>query len=199
MSRSDVTLLWDRRRWIKRFVLGSAAALGLGRNWRGVLLADIGPGSDRANLIPVTVSQYPDLQMAGGSIQLQFTDQAAPITINHGTDAGGGDVFYAVDSTCTHQGCTVDKWVPGAGMVCPCHGSTYDLDGRLIYGVLGPGQGSLRQFTTAFDGGDLLTIEVPDLNLRINSIAVQASTWVPSTLFCTACQALASSISGTCL
>ncbi len=66
--------------------------------------------------------------------------------------------------------------MPGSGMVCPCHGSTYDIDGTLIYGVLGPGQGSLRQYNAAFDGADLLKIEVPGLNLRIKSIAVVTST-----------------------
>ena len=175
MSHPDVFALLSRRQWIQRFMLGSAVSFGLGRNWSGVLLADIDPGTDRANIIPISLSLYPDLQMSGGSIQLRFTDQAAPITISRATEAGGEDVIYAVDSRCTHLGCTVGKWVSGVGMICPCHGSRYDVDGRLIYGVLGPGQGSLRQFKTAFDGNDLLTIEVPGLNLRINSIAVQTS------------------------
>lgn len=33
----------------------------------------------------------------------------------------------AFSAVCTHQGCTVAA--DGAGLRCPCHGSTYDLTG----------------------------------------------------------------------
>jgi ubiquinol-cytochrome c reductase iron-sulfur subunit len=52
------------------------------------------------------------------------------------------DVFLAV-GICSHLGCSpVDKFVPGAqpslpddwagGFLCPCHGSTFDLAGRVF-------------------------------------------------------------------
>lgn len=44
----------------------------------------------------------------------------------------GTDGFYSVSSICTHLGCNV-KRVTG-GFECPCHGSRYDQNGRVISG-----------------------------------------------------------------
>ena len=42
--------------------------------------------------------------------------------------------FYAESAICTHQKCTV-RWNPQENlMVCPCHGSRYQRDGKLIKG-----------------------------------------------------------------
>ncbi len=42
--------------------------------------------------------------------------------------------IYIVSSICTHLGCNV-KWNAGQiGFDCPCHGSTYDKDGRNLSG-----------------------------------------------------------------
>jgi Rieske Fe-S protein len=38
----------------------------------------------------------------------------------------------ALSGTCTHLGCTVRA--EGEGFVCPCHGSRYDPEGRVIGG-----------------------------------------------------------------
>ncbi len=40
--------------------------------------------------------------------------------------------FYAISSVCTHLGCNV-RYV-GDGFACPCHGSRYDANGRVIHG-----------------------------------------------------------------
>lgn len=42
-----------------------------------------------------------------------------------GQDAGG---LYAFSAVCTHQGCSVR--VSGAGVRCPCHGATFDVNGQ---------------------------------------------------------------------
>ncbi|MGE5245697.1 MAG: ubiquinol-cytochrome c reductase iron-sulfur subunit [Betaproteobacteria bacterium] len=42
------------------------------------------------------------------------------------------DGFYCISSVCTHLGCNV-KHTPG-GFDCPCHGSRYDRNGRVISG-----------------------------------------------------------------
>ena len=43
------------------------------------------------------------------------------------------DGFAAVSAVCTHLGCTV-RHVEGAGFVCPCHGSRFDVRGRVLDG-----------------------------------------------------------------
>lgn len=41
--------------------------------------------------------------------------------------------FTGLSAVCPHAGCTVSK-VDGAQLKCPCHGSTFGLDGAVITG-----------------------------------------------------------------
>lgn len=42
------------------------------------------------------------------------------------------DGFYAISATCTHLGCSINM---GDGQFdCPCHGSQFDLSGRVLQG-----------------------------------------------------------------
>ena len=43
-----------------------------------------------------------------------------------------GDKFAAISTICTHLGCTVKS--TDVGFACPCHGSTYDLQGDVVSG-----------------------------------------------------------------
>ena len=40
--------------------------------------------------------------------------------------------FYAISSVCTHLGCNVKR--TAAGFECPCHGSRFDENGRVVRG-----------------------------------------------------------------
>ena len=40
--------------------------------------------------------------------------------------------LYAISTTCTHLGCTVA--VTAQGFACPCHGSKFDGDGKVVGG-----------------------------------------------------------------
>ena len=42
------------------------------------------------------------------------------------------DEFHALSTRCTHQGCQVRP--ARTQLRCPCHGSTYDLDGKVVRG-----------------------------------------------------------------
>lgn len=57
--------------------------------------------------------------------------------------------FSALSLTCTHLGCTVEQGVDS--FVCPCHGSVFDADGKLLHGPAGKPLASLR-FVTSEDG-----------------------------------------------
>ena len=65
----------------------------------------------------------------------------------------GADSFTALSATCTHQGCTITGH-NGSTYVCPCHGSQFDISGRVLSG---PAPRSLQQFNTQFANG-VLTI-----------------------------------------
>lgn len=41
--------------------------------------------------------------------------------------------FIGLSAVCPHAGCAVSK-VDGAQVICPCHGSTFGLDGAVITG-----------------------------------------------------------------
>ena len=42
------------------------------------------------------------------------------------------DGFHAISAVCTHLGCLVSR--AESGFLCPCHGSKYDSDGRVVAG-----------------------------------------------------------------
>jgi Rieske Fe-S protein len=57
--------------------------------------------------------------------------------------------FSAIDAVCSHQSCTVTG-ADGSAYVCPCHGSRYDRNGRVLNG---PATAALRRFTSTFANG----------------------------------------------
>ena len=61
----------------------------------------------------------------------------------------GESTFTAIDAICSHQSCTITG-ADGSAYVCPCHGSRYDRNGRVLNG---PATAALRQFSTTFASG----------------------------------------------
>ncbi|MBN3895337.1 MAG: Rieske 2Fe-2S domain-containing protein [Nostoc sp.] len=41
---------------------------------------------------------------------------------------------YAINPICTHLGCTVEWDLEKNHFICPCHGSQYDSQGRVVHG-----------------------------------------------------------------
>ena len=54
--------------------------------------------------------------------------------------------FTALSLVCTHIGCTVEK--TAEGFSCPCHGSRYDLQGKVVRGPASESLAILRLETT---------------------------------------------------
>jgi Rieske Fe-S protein len=48
------------------------------------------------------------------------------------TQATAGDI-KGLSSVCTHKGCKVDH-IDGTSIICPCHGSRFNLDGSVAKG-----------------------------------------------------------------
>jgi len=55
--------------------------------------------------------------------------------------------FVALSMQCTHEGCPVKPPLGGV-ITCPCHGSQYDLEGKVRHG---PAQFALARYETTFD------------------------------------------------
>lgn len=144
--------------------------------FKGTVLADIAPGTAPANILEFDITTLPTLQSLYGSMRFNLFGTNVTngiITITRGP----GDVFYAVSAYCTHAGCIVDPYDNSTGkqsMVCNCHGSVFDIEGRLIEGVI-VGQKNLPGYNTSFSG-NVVQVEIPNLNFKVNSIALQAVT-----------------------
>ena len=95
------------------------------------------------------IQQYPELLHAGGGIILEPEGMQEPIVVVN----IDGTTFSAVSAVCAHMGCTVG--VKKNFLLCPCHGSTYDLNGNV---VRGPAARSLKKFQTEVKNGNITII-----------------------------------------
>jgi thiosulfate dehydrogenase [quinone] large subunit len=97
----------------------------------------------RAAVVAIPVDRFPELERPGGAIRVMLGDAGA-VFVRREED----DSYTALSAVCTHQGCLVD--VSHAGFRCPCHGSTYDRQGR---NTGGPARRPLARFEARRIGG----------------------------------------------
>jgi Rieske Fe-S protein len=159
----------SRRRFIKTFALGTAFSSYLGRPWRANVMAEtVARAAQQNATFKIRVSDYPPLANQFGSVRLgvnpvrpdaePFPDgDFWPFLINRGENGE----FYVLDSECRHASCVIPAYEESSfGMQCPCHGSTYAIDGSIL---TGPTEFPLRAYQFEFDGDDTLTIHIPGL------------------------------------
>lgn len=87
--------------------------------------------------ISLNLNEYPELGQIGGAIEIEFNGEPGELVIVRISESS----VVALSSTCTHLGCTVRK--EPSFFRCPCHGSTYDLEGNV---VRGPAEQSLERY-----------------------------------------------------
>lgn len=64
--------------------------------------------------------------------------------------------FYAVSAVCTHLGC-IANWKSEEGIIaCPCHGSKFDREGRVLEG---PAPRALTRFAMMLDEQGQLVVD----------------------------------------
>jgi Rieske Fe-S protein len=105
---------------------------------------------DNQGRVVLDLTECTALSGDNSSTQLVGTSFGRPILVTHTT----GQIYYALDSRCTHQSCTVSPTTPTLN--CPCHGSRYALDGTVVQG---PAPRRLPELALA-KNGNLLTITV---------------------------------------
>jgi Rieske Fe-S protein len=160
----------NRRRWVKQFMLGTVASFSLPK-WTGVLLAEVNLSLPSAAVIKLKLANYPNLEGVGGSLQLQFSEYVPPLTLNRISP----QEFVTLDSICTHAGCTVGPFILAEDcMRCPCHGSQFDVEGKVFRDGLGstePAPNDLNRLETNYDAeAGTISITIPGLALGIRSI-----------------------------
>ncbi len=97
--------------------------------------------------ITVTIDASSPLSAVGNAALVQTT--IGDFLVAHTAQSS----FIALNATCTHQTCTITGF-GNQNYVCPCHGSAFDVNGRVLGG---PAPAALHQYPTQFAGG-LLTI-----------------------------------------
>ncbi|HXK09525.1 MAG TPA: Rieske 2Fe-2S domain-containing protein [Vicinamibacteria bacterium] len=78
----------------------------------------------------------------------------------------GAEGFYTVSSVCTHLGCNVKR--AASGFECPCHGSRFDENGRVVQG---PAPSALAWYALSLSPRGELIVDLerqvgPDFRLK---------------------------------
>ncbi|HLG94645.1 MAG TPA: Rieske (2Fe-2S) protein [candidate division Zixibacteria bacterium] len=104
--------------------------------------------SAKENRVRLALLELPKLSEPEGFVKVYPFGFAHPIVVFQNPS---GEVF-AISTTCTHAGCEVRK--TKSKFECPCHGSQYDLTGKV---VRGPAPANLTRFPVKKEG-ELLEI-----------------------------------------
>ncbi|MGF1601623.1 MAG: Rieske 2Fe-2S domain-containing protein [Thermosynechococcaceae cyanobacterium] len=81
---------------------------------------------------PISADQLLSKVQPGDRIVVKGLEEPATdyLVINEGPEIAE----YAINPTCSHLGCTVN-WDAGQNQfICPCHGSRYDDQGKVVHG-----------------------------------------------------------------
>jgi Rieske Fe-S protein len=164
---------------LKVFAAGAVASSFQGKTWVQTYASEVLPSPNSPGKFTVKLSDYPVLNNEFSSIRLSVNPMLGdfphgrfyPILVNRGE----GEQFYALNSECRHASCIVPAYnEPNGGIVCPCHGSVYLIDGSVLPDQ--PAFENLRTYPISFDGNDTLTIEVPELGYNVAGAVVQDGT-----------------------
>jgi Rieske Fe-S protein len=101
--------------------------------------------------IEIDLRQFPELNEPGGVVRLLPDGWTEPFYLL-ALERNG---FAALSPICTHLECTVD--VSGDRLVCPCHGSTFDREGRVLQG---PAERPLTRYASRLMADGVLVIDV---------------------------------------
>jgi Rieske Fe-S protein len=112
------------------------------------------------------LADFPALRSAGGAIAGRPDGFPTPLIVTRLGPATDASAIAALSSLCTHLGCTVlppctpsPRCGPVAiGLQCPCHGSSFGLDGTV---TAGPATTSLLRYTAEFDGSTVVVTTAP--------------------------------------
>jgi Rieske Fe-S protein len=144
----------DRRTALRTLLRGTCAltvvGAGCGGEWRDAVVLDApvpadvpdagapgtacsgapSPGSAREGWVEVRLDDHPALREPGGVAEVRVPHALLDVVVVH-TSPG---CYAALWRVCTHGDCAV-RWRPADGvMECPCHGSRFGQDGRVLNG-----------------------------------------------------------------
>jgi Rieske Fe-S protein len=159
-----------RRNFVKTFALFTAYSCLGGKRLASLFITEVAAqSSSQIGLFRMNFDNFPELQSDFGSVRLAVTGMVSTFPEIVVTRLPN-NVFYAVTSRCTHQGCTVEPYDSFNNAInCPCHGSQYAASGTVIRG---PAPAPLTPYKTTFDGDKTLAIAIPGLGYSATIAAV---------------------------
>lgn len=103
------------------------------------------------NTLSVSIDDYPELKEDGGFKVIK------EVAIGDITDSiiivrRSAKEFFAYSSVCRHKKCNVKFKKDKDIFVCPCHGSTYDIGGKVIKG---PSEKDIPAYKVKLEGNKL--------------------------------------------
>lgn len=117
-----------RREFLVRALSAGGAAAGAAGLPGCIPRIDPAPIADVAapvgGKLSFPLASYPDLSRDGGALAVRAPGLPAPILVVHPS----GTELHALGSVCPHVGCPLGYQ---DGVVCPCHGSRFGLDGQV--------------------------------------------------------------------
>ena len=139
-----------RRDLIQKVILGTTSLIILPEAFTSCSKDNTNPGGGNGGgtdiTLDLTVAANVALNTAGGSV------------ISKGVIIAntGNNVFVAIDSVCTHMGCTIGYSLAANNFPCPCHGSIYSTTGAVLNG---PATIGLQSYPVS-KSGNILTVSL---------------------------------------
>ena len=97
-----------------------------------------------AGVVKISIEDFPALMEPGGGLVGTVEGMKDPVAITHETEG----TFMAMPAMCTHMTCVLRWNRLNSTLDCPCHGSSFELDGTVLNG---PATRSLTRYETRFD------------------------------------------------
>lgn len=135
-----------RKELIRRMLLGTTTLILLPEVFTGCSKGSLAPGRPNEITIDLGSPAYASLNTAGNSVIISGVIVA---------NTGNGN-FVALDSICTHQGCTISYSYASNNFPCPCHGSVFSSTGAVL---AGPAPVPLRSYPV-IRTGNILSINL---------------------------------------
>jgi Rieske Fe-S protein len=98
--------------------------------------------------VELPLADYPELRIVGGFAYIEVPDRLVNVVVVHAEE----NCFTALWRICTHGACAIEWSAKDLNASCPCHGSIFEIDGRV---TLGPATEDLRVFPVLRKGESL--------------------------------------------
>ncbi|MGE4181438.1 MAG: ubiquinol-cytochrome c reductase iron-sulfur subunit [Limisphaerales bacterium] len=141
--------------------VGSAASMVLGHSWAGTAIASVQPLLGEPGILTLRVADFPPLQSSFGAVRLAFASLGQVSPMLPFIVAKDDSDFFAMTAECTHAGCLIPAFNATKLSTCPCHGSRFGHDGRV---VRGPANAPLPRYEVESPEPGVVRVFLPEID-----------------------------------